>query len=186
MNRLKVQVVATSFGGTRAALLAARTLAAGLDARVVIFVPFVVPYGEALDHPTIKPAFIGDRFGRLAEEFSMEVDVQVCVCRSWLEALTSVLSRDGAVVVGGRSRRWWTTAEQRLAASLARAGFNALFVNNCRLSVTPKLHGEGAESARQQSARLQNAPENTKRTGIAIALADIESNRIQTEGEEIL
>jgi hypothetical protein len=131
---LKVQVVATSFGGTRAALATAQTLAAGLDARVVVFVPYVMPYGEVLDHPTIKPSFIGDRFARLADELSFEVEVRVCVCRSWPEALATELSHDAVIVIGGASRRWWPTCEQRLAASLVRDGYNALFVAERRLT----------------------------------------------------
>jgi hypothetical protein len=125
---LKVQVIATSFGGTRAALAAAQKLAAGLVARVVVFVPHVVPYGEPLDHPTIKPELIGARYGRLAEEMSFEVDVRVCVCRSWAEALGSVLSLDAPIVVGGDARRWFPTREQNLAASLVTMGYEVLFV----------------------------------------------------------
>ena len=124
---LTVQVIATSFGGTRAALGTARALAAGLDARVVVLVPFVVPYGEALDHPTVKPELIGARWGRLAEELSLEADVRVCVCRSWTESLPSVLSHDAPVVIGGKTRRWWPTPEDGLRSSLARDGYSVLF-----------------------------------------------------------
>jgi hypothetical protein len=147
---LRVQVIATSFGGTRAALATAQTLAAGLDARVVVFVPYVVPYGEALDHPTIKPAFIGDRFARLADELSFEVEVRVCVCRSWPNALATELSRDAVIVIGGASRRWWPTCEQRLAASLVSDGYNALFVAERRLPCG--LEGK-ASTPRPTSAR---------------------------------
>ena len=126
---LKVQVVATSFRGTRAALATARTLAAGLDARVVVFVPYVVPYGEELDHPTVNPALIGARFGRLAEELSFAIDVHVCVCRSWTEALSTTLSHDAPVIVGGKARRWLATREQSLAALLASKTYTVLFVS---------------------------------------------------------
>jgi len=125
---LNVQVVATSASGTRAALRAAQAMAAGLDARIVVVVPQVVHYREPLDHPTVSPDFVGDRFRAVAEELAMEVEIRVCVCRSKTAALVSALPRDAVVLVGGKTRRWWPTAEQRLTAALVSRGYRALLV----------------------------------------------------------
>lgn len=125
---LNVQVVATKGSATLAALRAARSLAAGLDARIVLVVPQVVHYGEALDRPTVSPGFIADRYRRMAEDLAMDVEIRVCVCRSQTGALVSALPRDAVVLVGGKTRRLWPTAEQRLTAALVDRGYRALLV----------------------------------------------------------
>jgi hypothetical protein len=149
---LKVQVIATSVNGTRAALAAARRLAADLTAHVVVFVPFVVPYGEVLEHPTVDPEVIGARYGRLAEELSLEAEVRVCVCRSWAEALGSVLSHDAPVVVGGDTRRWFPTREQKLAASLVRGGYDVLLIGARTPSGATRRASGGHAGARSHTA----------------------------------
>jgi hypothetical protein len=123
-----VQVIATSVGGTRVALQAARQLAADLTAHVVVFVPLVLPYGEALDRPTVKLESIGARHARLADDMAFDVEIRVCVCRSWTAELGSVLSPEAPIVVGGSTRRWFPTREQSLAASLVRKGYEVLFI----------------------------------------------------------
>jgi hypothetical protein len=125
---MTLQILGTGLDGTRAALAAARTMASGLDARVVVLVPHVVPYGEALAHPTVKPALVGARYATLADELSIEADIRICVCRSWSADLATLLSRDAPVVVGGDTRRWFPTREQRLAASLVGKGYDVLLV----------------------------------------------------------
>ena len=155
MKSLKVQVVATTVDGTRAALVAARTMAAGLGARIDVVVPHVVPYGEAIEHPTIAPTFVGRRIQALADQLSMDVDVRVCVCRTHTAALTQWLVRDAVVLVGGRRRRGWPTREQRLAVSLAEHGYNALFV------AEPYSPHRDADVSGIRDARPHNTPENT-------------------------
>jgi hypothetical protein len=127
---LVVQVLATSLGGTSAALGAAHSLGLDLDldVQVVLWVPLVVPYPLPLEHPTIPPTIVGERFRKLAEDSGMNVVIRVCLCRPHSVALTSMLSRDAVILIGGRTRRWWPTPEQRVAASLAREGYRALFV----------------------------------------------------------
>ena len=125
---LKVQVIATSAGGTRAALGAAKSLAAGLDAGIVLVVPHVVQYGETLQHPTVSPDFVGERFRSIAEDLAIDVEIRVCVCRSRTAVLASALSHDAVVLVGGKIRRVWPTVEQRLIAALVSRGYKALLV----------------------------------------------------------
>jgi hypothetical protein len=125
---LAVYVVATTFSGTRAALDAARNFAAGFDLRITLLVPHVVPYQQPLDHPADSLAFIAERFRRLAEPLETDVAVHVCLCRSHNATLAPLLPHGAIVLVGGRCRRWWSTREQRVAATLTDAGHRVLFV----------------------------------------------------------
>jgi hypothetical protein len=127
---LVVQVLATSLAGTRAALGAAHSLCLdlNLDVQVVLFVPLVVPYPLPLEHPTISTTIMAERFRELAEDLLMNIVIRVCCCRPHSAALMPLLSRDAVILIGGRTRRWWPTSEQRVAASLAREGYRPLFV----------------------------------------------------------
>jgi hypothetical protein len=127
-SHLSVYVLATSMEGTRAALQAAGTHARGLDARVVLLVPHVVPYAEALEHPAQPVAFTAGRFRARVEALGVDVAIHVCVCRPHSEALATLIPAEAAVLLGGRTRRWWPTPEQRLARALTGAGRWVLFV----------------------------------------------------------
>jgi hypothetical protein len=123
-----VCVVATTLDGTREALVAASALTGGLGGAAVMLVPWVVPYAEPLDHPTESVAFGVKNFRELAEELGVDVTVRVCLCRSSGAAIASLLPADGIVVIGGPSRQWWPTREQRLAARLSGSGHRVIFV----------------------------------------------------------
>jgi hypothetical protein len=125
---LSVYVLATSTQGTRAALQAAGTYAQGLDARLVMLVPHVVPYAQALEHPADPVAFTASRFRALAEQLGIDVTIRVCFCRSHSAALAPLIPPHAAVLVGGRTRRWWPTREQRVANALTSAGRSVLFI----------------------------------------------------------
>ena len=125
---LAVYVLATSADGTRAALMAAGAHARDLEARIVLLVPHVVPYAQALEHPADSVGFVADRFRTLAVELDVEVTIQVCLCRPEHAALAPLIPQDAVILVGGRTRRWWSTREQRLAGTLTRTGRRVLFV----------------------------------------------------------
>jgi hypothetical protein len=57
----------------------------------------------------------------LAGQSRVETRVSIYLCRDALPTLLSVLKPHSLVVVGSR-KRWWPTAEKRLAAKLRRAG----------------------------------------------------------------
>jgi hypothetical protein len=125
---LSIYVLATSLPGTSAALHAADSCAGGLEARIVLLVPHVVPYAQALEHPADSVGFVADRFRTLAWALGLEVTIRVCLCRPEHAALAPLIARDAVILVGGRIRRWWPTREQRLAGELIRAGHRVLFV----------------------------------------------------------
>lgn len=129
---LSVYVLATSISGTRGALEAAASHARDLDACVVLLVPIVVPYALTLEHPADSPTFVADRFRSLAEALGIDVTIRICLCRPQHATLAPFIPRDAVILVGGRTRRWWPSREQRLAAALTRTGHQVVFISAAR------------------------------------------------------
>jgi hypothetical protein len=125
---MSVFILATTMQGTRAALRAAGSYAHGLGARIVLLVPHVVPYVQTLEHPADPVTFAADRFRALAREIGVDVMIRICLCRPHSAALIALIPRDAAILIGGRTRRWWPTHEQRLTSTLTRTGRRVMFV----------------------------------------------------------
>jgi hypothetical protein len=125
-SRLNVAVVFTSVESTLAALRKAGALADRLNGRITLLVPQVVPFPLPLTSPPVLLDWSERRFHVIASESPVETTVRIYLCRDGLEALRTVLSPHSLVVVGGR-KRWWPTAEKRLARQLRRAGHEVIF-----------------------------------------------------------
>ena len=125
-SRLNVAVVFTSVEATLTALREAGALANRLSGRITLLVPQLVPYPLPLTSPPVLLDWNEKRFRVLAGESPVETTVLIYLCRDRLETLSTVLSSRSLVVVGGR-KRWWPTAEQRLAQKLRRAGHEVVF-----------------------------------------------------------
>jgi hypothetical protein len=125
-SRLNVAVVFTSVEATLVALRKAGALASRLRGRITLVVPQVVPYPLPLTSPPVLLDWNEKRFRAIASESPVETTVQIYLCRDRLETLTTELSPRSLVVVGGR-KRWWPTAEKRLARKLRRAGHEVIF-----------------------------------------------------------
>ena len=124
--RLDVGVVFTSTDATIAALKRATALATRLSARIILVVPQIVPYPLPLNSPPVLIDFNERRFRAIARESPVETIVRVYLCRDRLETLVMALKPRSLVVVGGR-KRWWPTAEERLARKLRHAGHEVIF-----------------------------------------------------------
>jgi len=124
-SRLNVAVIFTSVQSTLAALKKAGALANRLSGRITLVVPQVVPYPLPLTSPPVLLDWNEKRFRVIAGESPVETTVQIYLCRDRLETLTAVLSPRSLVVVGG-PKRWWPTAEKRLARTLRRAGHEVI------------------------------------------------------------
>ena len=124
---LEVNVLFTSTRATIAATKAAGKLADSLGARIRVIVPQVVPFPLPLSEPPIEPEFTGNRIRAMLSQYSIEADVQVCLCRDKLNAPVSVLKPHSLVLIGGRTRLW-PTQEYRLARGLRRRGHEVVFV----------------------------------------------------------
>jgi hypothetical protein len=123
--RLDIAVLFTSVELTLAALKRAGELAHTLGARLTLLVPQIVPYPLPLESPPVLLDWNEQRFSAIARESPVETTVRIYLCRDREEALGSVLSPHSIVVVGAR-KRWWPTAEERLARKLRRSGHEVI------------------------------------------------------------
>jgi hypothetical protein len=120
-SKLDISVVFTSVDATLAALKAAGNLASSLGSRITLIVPQVVPYPLPLTSPPVLVDLNERRLRVIANNCRIETRVSIYLCRDPLQTLQSVLKPHSLVVLGSR-KRWWPTAEKRLAAKLRRAG----------------------------------------------------------------
>ena len=128
-SKLNVSVIFTSVQATLAALKEAGTLLgdplsnqdSSLRGHITLIVPQIVPYPLPLASPPVLVDFNERRLRVIANNCRVETRVCVYLCRDPLETLKSVLKPHSLVIVGSR-KRWWPTAEKRLAAKLRSAG----------------------------------------------------------------
>jgi hypothetical protein len=99
-QQLAIHVAFTSDRETVAALRHAAKLAAGLNARLSIVAPQVVPYGVEIDQPPVSPRFTEEKMLRLAAEAGVAADVHVVLCRDRMDGLESVLGANAVVIAG--------------------------------------------------------------------------------------
>jgi hypothetical protein len=123
-----IHVIATTIEGTRPAIRAALTQAEASDSRVYVFARHELPRSlDFVSADTRLHAFV-DEIRSLPEATSDRLDVLPCASAQAAD-LMLLLPPDGIVFVGGRSGRWWLTAEQRLARRFASLGCRVLFVH---------------------------------------------------------
>jgi hypothetical protein len=120
-SRLDISVVFTSVDATLSALKEAADLAGSLGGRITLIVPQIVPYPLPLTSPPVLVDFNERRLRVIASNCRVETRVSIYLCRDCFETLQSVLKPHSLVVVGSR-KRWWPTAEKRLAKKLRRFG----------------------------------------------------------------
>jgi hypothetical protein len=142
-----VHVIATSLEGTREALEAATALARGLCGRVVVFLrrasaDLNVP-GQNVDNNETEQAL-----RCLTDSYTPRPNVLSCVCKRAIDVI-QLFQSPGIVVIGGKARWWWPTAEQRLADDLTRLGCHVTFVHVPRGRFVPPLIAAARERARQ-------------------------------------
>jgi hypothetical protein len=123
--RLNISVIFTSVECTLAALREAGRLASNLGGQITLVVPQVVPYPLALDALPVTAGFNERSFRTVAGASSISTTVRVYLCRDPEAAVLSALTPRSLVVIGG-GKRWWPTAEKRLAGKLRRAGHEVI------------------------------------------------------------
>jgi hypothetical protein len=124
--RLNISVVFTTVEATLEALRRAGDLASRLSGQITLLVPQVVPYPLPLTSPPVLLDWNERRFRVIASECPVETKVMLYLCRDRVETLMRVLTARSLIVIGGR-KRWWPTAETRLARELRHAGHEVIF-----------------------------------------------------------
>jgi hypothetical protein len=142
-----VHVIATSLEGTREALEAATALARGLCGRVVVFLRRGSTDLNVPD-PSIDKNETEQAVRRLTNSYTPRPNVLSCVCKRPIDVV-QLFQSPGLVVIGGKVRWWWPTAEQRLAQALTRLGCHVTFVHVPRGRFVPLLVAAARERARQ-------------------------------------
>jgi hypothetical protein len=124
--RLNISVVFTTVEATLEALRRAGDLASRLSGQITLLVPQVVPYPLPLTSPPVLLDWNERRFHIIASESPVETKVMLYLCRDRIETMMQTLMPRSLIVIGGR-KRWWPTAETRLARKLRRAGHEVIF-----------------------------------------------------------
>jgi hypothetical protein len=120
-SKLEISVVFTSVDATLEALKEAGNLAGSLGGRITLIVPQIVPYPLPLSSPPVLVDFNERRLRVIASHCRVETRVSIYLCRDPLETLQSVLKPHSLVVIGSH-KRWWPSAEKRLAKKLRHLG----------------------------------------------------------------
>lgn len=123
-----VTVVFTTAFATIAALRRAGAYASILFPQVTLIVPQIVPYWLPLERPPVLMEFNERRFAEIAEECPVETVVRIYLCRDRFTTLNAILSPRSLVIIGGRKRRWWPSAESLLGRRLRRLGHEVILI----------------------------------------------------------
>jgi hypothetical protein len=127
---LEVVVIYSEVRQTLAALRAAARLARGLNARIHMVVPEVVPYPAPLEQPLVESGFAARKFKTIAEESAIETRVDICLCREW-EAGVLQCVKPCSIVVMSAAGGWWRSGrERRLARTLRRRGHQVILLES--------------------------------------------------------
>lgn len=118
---IRIVVPYTSSDLSRAALDAAGRLARGLSATVILLAVREVPFPLPLDKPDVQPEFLLRQLRDLTDGIPLPVRVELVLARDKADAFQNAIA-PGSVVLLAVRRRWWTTAEERLARALAGRG----------------------------------------------------------------
>jgi hypothetical protein len=128
-SKLNVSIVFTSVDATLGALKEARRLlgtqAGSLGGHITLIVPQIVPYPLPLASPPVLVDSNERRLRVIAGHSRIDTRICIYLCRDSLETLKSVLEPHSLVIIGSR-KRWWPTAEKRLAAKLRGAGHEVI------------------------------------------------------------
>jgi len=129
---LAVNVIFTDVQSTAAALKFAQSFARELGASISLRAAVAVPFQLPLDQPQISVAFLQDAMRELVAQLKSETfdpTIHLYLCRDRIWALSQVLKPNSLVVIAGR-KRWWPTAETRMARALRAEGHRVIFVDS--------------------------------------------------------
>ena len=120
-GELQVFVPYTCRELTQAALAKAGELTRNLGARITLFTVHVAPFPLPLDRPDVPSSFLERKLAGVARAAAMQADIRIAIARDAELGCQQILPPHSLVVMATR-RRWWPTAEEKLARALAQAG----------------------------------------------------------------
>ena len=129
---LEVNVVFTELQATAAALKFAQSFARELGAYIHLRAAINVPPQLPLDEPPVSVAFLQETLRKLASQLegdTFDPTVHLYLCRDRVRALSQALKPNSLIVIGG-PRRWWPTAESRMAQALRSKGHRVIIVDS--------------------------------------------------------
>jgi hypothetical protein len=124
----EIVVPFTEWAVTVAVIERAVTLTAKLDAHLMLLAVHTVPYPLPFGCPAAAHARLVEQLIDLAGRSPLPVNPQVVVARSFTEGFRHALKPESTILLGTR-RRFWKTAEQRMAESLAADGHHVALVH---------------------------------------------------------
>ena len=126
-GHLQVYVPYTCSELTKAALSKAAALTRNLSAHITLFTVHLVPYPLPLDRPDVAAAFLERKLGSVAQASGAQADIRIGFARDPHLGIEQILPQHSLIVIATK-RRWWPTAEVKLARTLARAGHSVALV----------------------------------------------------------
>jgi hypothetical protein len=120
-EKLQIYVIYTTPAETRTALERATRLSRGMDARILLVLTPIVPFPLSLDTPPAPLEFFLDKIRELSASIEHDVDGYVYFCRDPLRMIRSALRPHSLLVIGSRSR-WFFSKSRRLGRALRRCG----------------------------------------------------------------
>jgi hypothetical protein len=127
-GELRVFVLYTTGELIQAAVAEAGVLLRNLAVEITLLAVEVVPFPLPLERPPVAPEFLERRLQAIAGGMGVQIDVQLIFARDFYGAIERVLPSHSLVVVATKKRRWWPTAEAKLARWLGRAGHRVALV----------------------------------------------------------
>src|SRR5689334_10600778 len=122
-----IQVIATTYDGTRAAIRTGVLLARGADSILTVLVPKIVPNPLDGDDPAdATDAAVGE-YGHFISDLGGRGRVRICLCRDLNDVVDRLTSPEMMLIIGGPSGRWRMSPEERFANRLSRLGRHVLF-----------------------------------------------------------
>ena len=126
---------------TRVALDAANRMGAGLNATLRLVKVQVVPYPLELNQPPVHVDFLRSQLARFQSELPAAGEVRLA--REFEAGLLGTLSPDSVVILAS-GKRLWRTRNERLAASLRRAGHQVVLVSTEGKPTEGKIEAKNA------------------------------------------
>jgi hypothetical protein len=110
---------------TRSALDAANRMGGGLNATLRLVKVQVVPFPLSLDQSPVYVDFLRDQLMHFQSELPVAGEIRLS--REFEAGLRGTLGRDSVVILA-TAKRLWRTRNERLAASLRRAGHKVVLI----------------------------------------------------------